>query len=65
MIFIQRIIFLGTGINDQVSDSLVAQLLFLEAEDPEKDIQIYINSPHFYFLEEQRGKDWLYLILGL
>ena len=41
----ERIIFLGTGINDQVSDSLVAQLLFLEAEDPDKDIQIYINSP--------------------
>lgn len=41
----ERIIFLGTGINDQVSDSIVAQLLFLEAEDPEKDIQIYINSP--------------------
>jgi len=41
----ERIIFLGTEINDQVSDSLVAQLLFLEAEDPEKDIQIYINSP--------------------
>jgi len=41
----ERIIFLGTAINDQVSDSLVAQLLFLEAEDPEKDIQIYINSP--------------------
>jgi len=41
----ERIIFLGTGINDQVSDSLVAQLLFLEAEDPEKDIQVYINSP--------------------
>ena len=41
----ERIIFLGTGINDQVSDSLVAQLLFLEAEDPEKDIEIYINSP--------------------
>ena len=41
----ERIIFLGTGINDQVSDSLVAQLLFLEAENPEKDIQIYINSP--------------------
>ena len=41
----ERIVFLGTGINDQVSDSLVAQLLFLEAEDPEKDIQIYINSP--------------------
>jgi len=41
----ERIIFLGTGINDQVSDSLVAQLLFLEAEDPEKDIYMYINSP--------------------
>ena len=41
----ERIIFLGTGINDQVSDSLVAQLLFLEAEDPDKDIQVYINSP--------------------
>jgi ATP-dependent Clp protease protease subunit len=36
---------LGTGIDDQVADALVAQLLFLEAEDPEKDIQIYINSP--------------------
>ncbi|MCP9917029.1 ATP-dependent Clp endopeptidase proteolytic subunit ClpP [Cyanobium sp. ATX 6F1] len=41
----ERIIFLGTDINDGVADSLVAQLLFLEAEDPEKDIQIYINSP--------------------
>tara|TARA_Y100001933_G_scaffold54239_1_gene53592 strand:+ start:2986 stop:3672 length:687 start_codon:yes stop_codon:yes gene_type:complete len=41
----ERIIFLGTEINDQVSDSLVAQLLFLEAEDPNKDIQIYVNSP--------------------
>ncbi len=41
----ERIIFLGTAIDDQVSDSLVAQLLFLEAEDPDKDIQIYINSP--------------------
>jgi ATP-dependent Clp protease protease subunit len=41
----ERIIFMGTGIDDQVADSLVAQLLFLEAEDPEKDIQIYINSP--------------------
>ena len=37
----ERIIFLGTGINDQVCDSLVAQLLLIEAEDPEKDIQIY------------------------
>ena len=41
----ERIIFLGTEVNDQVSDSLVAQLLFLEAEDPNKDIQVYINSP--------------------
>ncbi len=41
----ERIIFLGTEINDQVADSLVAQMLFLEAEDPEMDIQLYINSP--------------------
>ena len=41
----ERIIFLGSGIDDGVADALVAQLLFLEAEDPEKDIQIYINSP--------------------
>jgi len=41
----ERIIFLGTAIDDTVSDSVVAQLLFLEAEDPEKDIQVYINSP--------------------
>ncbi len=41
----ERIIFLGTEINDPVADALVAQMLFLEAEDPEKDIQIYINSP--------------------
>ncbi len=41
----ERIIFLGTAVNDQVADALVAQMLFLEAEDPEKDIQIYINSP--------------------
>lgn len=41
----ERIIFLGTAIDDAVADSVVAQLLFLEAEDSEKDIQIYINSP--------------------
>ncbi|RXT04039.1 ATP-dependent Clp endopeptidase proteolytic subunit ClpP [Ammoniphilus sp. CFH 90114] len=40
-----RIIFLGTPINDQIANSVVAQLLFLAAEDPEKDISIYINSP--------------------
>ena len=41
----ERIIFMGSGIDDALADALVAQLLFLEAEDPEKDIQIYINSP--------------------
>lgn len=41
----ERIIFLGTPVDDTVADSIVAQLLFLEAEDPEKDIQVYINSP--------------------
>lgn len=41
----ERIIFLGSEINDTVADLVVAQLLFLEAEDPDKDIQIYINSP--------------------
>ncbi|MCU0538046.1 MAG: ATP-dependent Clp protease proteolytic subunit, partial [Hydrococcus sp. Prado102] len=41
----ERIIFLGTPIDDQVADSIVAQLLYLDAEDPEKDIQLYINSP--------------------
>jgi ATP-dependent Clp protease protease subunit len=40
-----RIIFLGTPINDVVANSIIAQLLFLAAEDPEKDISLYINSP--------------------
>ena len=40
-----RIIMLGSAIDDNVANSLVAQLLFLEAEDPDKDISIYINSP--------------------
>ncbi|HEY8376819.1 MAG TPA: ATP-dependent Clp endopeptidase proteolytic subunit ClpP [Nannocystis sp.] len=40
-----RIVFLGTGINDQVANVVIAQLLFLESEDPEKDITMYINSP--------------------
>ncbi|OGK08249.1 MAG: ATP-dependent Clp endopeptidase, proteolytic subunit ClpP [Candidatus Riflebacteria bacterium GWC2_50_8] len=40
-----RIIFLGGGIDDNLADVVVAQLLFLESEDPEKDISIYINSP--------------------
>jgi ATP-dependent Clp protease protease subunit len=40
-----RIIFLGTEIDDVVSNSVIAQMLFLEADDPEKDISLYINSP--------------------
>ena len=39
------IIFIGTPIDDQIANLLVAQLLFLEAEDPERDINLYINSP--------------------
>lgn len=41
----ERIIFLGTEINDDVSNLIIAQLLFLQSEDAEKDISIYINSP--------------------
>jgi ATP-dependent Clp protease protease subunit len=41
----ERIIFLGSGVNDDVVNVIIAQLLFLEAEDPEKDITFYINSP--------------------
>lgn len=40
-----RIIFLGTPVNDDIANLLIAQLLFLESEDPEKDIHLYINSP--------------------
>ena len=44
-LMMDRIIFLGTGINDQVANIINAQLLFLESVDPKKDIQIYLNSP--------------------
>ena len=40
-----RIIFLGTEVNDYIANSVIAQLLFLESEDPEKEISLYINSP--------------------
>lgn len=40
-----RIIFLGTQVNDTIANSIIAQLLFLESEDPEKEISLYINSP--------------------
>lgn len=43
-----RIVFLGTEINDAVANTVIAQLLFLRAEDPKKDISIYINSPGGY-----------------
>lgn len=41
----ERIIFLGTAVNDDIANVIIAQLLFLEAEDPDKDITFYINSP--------------------
>lgn len=41
----ERIVFLGTGIDDMVANIIIAQLLFLESEDPSKDIYLYINSP--------------------
>jgi len=40
-----RIIFLGTGVDDNVANLIVAQLLFLQSEDPEKDVHLYVNSP--------------------
>jgi len=44
----ERIIFIGTGIDDTVASLVIAQMLFLEADDPEKDISMYINSPGGY-----------------
>jgi ATP-dependent Clp protease protease subunit len=41
----ERIVFLGTPVTGEVADSIVAQLLYLDAEEPEKDVQLYINSP--------------------
>ena len=40
-----RIVMLGTQVTDDVANAIIAQMLFLEAEDPEKDISIYVNSP--------------------
>jgi ATP-dependent Clp protease protease subunit len=45
MLLKERIVYLGTQINDQVSNVIVAQLLYLEREDPDKDINLYVNSP--------------------
>ena len=44
----ERIIFLGTPINDEVANNVMAQMIFLEYENPEKDITLYINSPGGY-----------------
>ena len=44
-LLMDRIIFLGTGIDDNVANIIVAQLLFLDAEDPERDVFLYVNSP--------------------
>ena len=41
----ERIIFLGTAVNDEIASLIIAQMLFLEAEDPDKDITFYVNSP--------------------
>ena len=44
-LLMDRIVFLGSGIDDNVANIIVAQLLFLDAEDPERDVNMYINSP--------------------
>ena len=44
-LLMDRIVFLGTQVNDTVANAVIAQLLFLESQDPEKDIYLYINSP--------------------
>ena len=51
-LMMDRIIFLGTGIDDQVANIVTAQLLFLESADPSKDIQIYINSPRGSYMQD-------------
>ena len=45
MLLRERIVFVGTGIDDQIANLIIAQLLFLDREDPDKDIQLYIHSP--------------------
>src|SRR5689334_5750585 len=44
-LLMDRIVFLGAPINDDVANIIIAQLLFLEADDPDKDVYLYINSP--------------------
>ena len=44
-LLMDRIIFLGTAVDDDVANVIIAQLLFLEADNPERDVHLYINSP--------------------
>ena len=53
----ERIIFLGTAIDDNVANLIIAQLLFLQSEDPDKDINLYINSPVAW-----SPQGWLFMI---
>ena len=54
----ERIIFLGEEVNEVTASLTVAQLLFLEAEDPEKDIQLYINSPGGSVYQQPRRRHY-------
>ena len=58
----KRIIFLGTPINDQVANAIVAQLLYLDSEDPDRDILMYINSPGGYIYDGLAIYDTMQLV---
>ena len=58
----ERIIFVGTGINDQVANLIVAQLLYLDQQDPEKQINMYINSPRCMIYSELAVYDTMRLV---
>ena len=54
-LLMDRIVFLGSSINDQVANIIVAQLLFLDADDPEREIYLYINSPAAACMRDSRS----------
>ena len=56
-LLVDRIVFLGTPIDDMVSNVIIAQLLFLQMNDPKKDIHLYINSPGGSVLDRHRSTD--------
>lgn len=64
-----RIIFLGEEVTDVTASLVVAQLLFLAAEDPDKDINLYINSPGCLMEQEERSSSWMiwepYFLIGI